>query len=89
VPAENFTDLAANVYGQGSPSPFASYTWQYDSTANATDGQIIYDDSPLDSRWTDYGSPKRPTISASTSGPSCPSARCGSIPTTTPRTAAT
>ena len=57
VPAENFTDLAANVYGQGSPSPFASYTWQYDSTANGTDGQIIYDDSPLDSRWTDYGSP--------------------------------
>ena len=56
-PTATFTDDAANVYGQGYPRAFASYTWQYDSPWNAIDGQLFYDDIPEDTRWTDYGSP--------------------------------
>jgi hypothetical protein len=56
-PTTTFTDDAANVYGQGYPRAFASYTWTGDSPWNAVDGQLFYDDIPEDTRWTDYGSP--------------------------------
>lgn len=56
-PAANFTDDAANVYGEGYPRAFASDTWPSDSPWNAIDGQLFYDDIPEDTRWTDYGSP--------------------------------
>ncbi len=56
-PAANFTDDAANVYGQGYPRAFASYTWPGDSPWNAVDGQLFYNDIPEDTRWTDYGTP--------------------------------
>jgi hypothetical protein len=47
---------AANPYGTGYPRPFASYTNDIDSTWDAVDGRIYYDDIPH-SRWTNYRSP--------------------------------
>ncbi|MPZ82183.1 MAG: hypothetical protein GEV28_18000 [Actinophytocola sp.] len=47
---------AANPYGTGYPRPFASYTNAIDSTWEAVDGRIYYDDIPH-SRWTNYNSP--------------------------------
>ncbi|HEY0449747.1 MGH1-like glycoside hydrolase domain-containing protein [Actinophytocola sp.] len=49
-------DDAANPNGTGYPRPFASYTNAIDSTWDAVDGRIYYDDIPH-SRWTNYNSP--------------------------------
>ncbi|HEY2521995.1 MAG TPA: glycosyl hydrolase family 65 protein [Streptosporangiaceae bacterium] len=59
--ASGFTDLAANVYGQGSPRAFASASGPGTTPADATDGQVIYAESQQASRWTDCtaaGSPQ-------------------------------
>jgi hypothetical protein len=55
--AADFDDLAANVYGQGSPQAFASTSGSGTSPADATDGQVIYDESQQASEWTDCGGP--------------------------------
>jgi hypothetical protein len=55
--AADFDDLAANVYGQGSPRAFASASGSGTSPADATDGQVTYDDSQQPSEWTDCGAP--------------------------------
>ena len=55
--AADFDDLAANVYGQGSPQAFASTSGSGTSPAYATDGQVIYDESQQASEWTDCGAP--------------------------------
>jgi hypothetical protein len=47
---------AANPAGTGYPRPFASHTNDIDSTWDAVDGRIYYDDVPH-SRWTNYRSP--------------------------------
>lgn len=47
---------ASNPFGAGHPRPFASYTNGIDSTWDAVDGRVYYDDVPH-SRWTNYGSP--------------------------------
>jgi hypothetical protein len=47
---------AANPDGAGYPMPFASFTGPIDSTWQAVDGRIYYDDIPH-SRWTNYTSP--------------------------------
>jgi hypothetical protein len=57
APAAGFTDLAANVYGQGSPQAFASTSGPGTSPADATDGQVIYPESQQASQWTDCGAP--------------------------------
>jgi hypothetical protein len=57
APAAGFTDLAANVYGQGSPQAFASASGPGTSPADATDGQVIYGESQQASQWTDCGAP--------------------------------
>jgi hypothetical protein len=54
VPVE--VNDAANPHGSGYPQPFASFTGVIDSTWDAVDGRIYYDDIPH-SRWTNYGSP--------------------------------
>ncbi len=51
--AGTFTDLAANVYGQGSPAAFASASGPGTTAADATDGQVIYAESQQASQWTD------------------------------------
>jgi hypothetical protein len=51
--AGEFTDLAANVYGQGSPQAFASASGPGTTAADATDGQVIYAESQQASQWTD------------------------------------
>jgi hypothetical protein len=59
--ASGFTDLAANVYGQGSPAAFASASGPNTTAADATDGQVIYAESQQASQWTDCtasGSPQ-------------------------------
>jgi hypothetical protein len=57
--AADFDDLAANVYDQGSPRAFAAASGAGTSPADATDGQITYDDSQQASDWTDCGAPAR------------------------------
>src|SRR5262249_8507513 len=54
-PAADFSDLAANVYGTGSPQAFASASGPGTSPADATDGQVIYGESQQASEWTDCG----------------------------------
>jgi hypothetical protein len=56
-PAADFDDLAANVYGTGEPQAFASANGSGTSPADATDGQVIYDESQQASEWTDCGAP--------------------------------
>src|ERR1700761_1887754 len=59
--ASGFTDLAANVYGQGGPAAFASASGPGTTAADATDGQVIYAESQQASQWTDCtasGSPQ-------------------------------
>ncbi len=51
--ASTFSDLAANVYGQGSPAAFASASGPGTTAADATDGQVIYAESQQASQWTD------------------------------------
>jgi hypothetical protein len=51
--ASGFADLAANVYGQGSPQAFASASGPNTTAADATDGQVIYAESQQASQWTD------------------------------------
>ncbi|HSZ39186.1 MAG TPA: discoidin domain-containing protein [Trebonia sp.] len=56
-PAADFDDLAANVYSTGEPQAFASTSGSGTSPADATDGQVIYDESQQASEWTDCGAP--------------------------------
>lgn len=59
-PAAGFADLAANVYAQGSPQAFASASGPGAPASAATDGQVIYDESPQASQWTDCTSSGAP-----------------------------
>jgi hypothetical protein len=56
VAADTSVNDAANPTGAGYPKPFASFTGAIDSTWDAVDGRIYYDDIPH-SRWTNYNSP--------------------------------
>jgi hypothetical protein len=56
VATDRSVNDAANPTGTGFPKPFASFTGPIDSTWDAVDGRIYYDDIPH-SRWTNYTSP--------------------------------
>jgi mannosylglycerate hydrolase MGH1-like protein/glycosyl hydrolase family 65 len=65
--AGTVTDLAANVYGQGSPSAFASASGPGTTAADATDGQVIYPESQQASQWTDCTASGAPQPAGTTS----------------------